>query len=121
MRSIANEEQAIASEGNAQTGEGDESADVMAEQSRTLRNSLISLAVFFVLVAALLWGVPGLRSAAKRIAHASPDWVAAAVGLEVLSCVGYVVLFGLVFGALGRRLTSRLSLSELAVNSVVSV
>ena len=41
--------------------------------------------------------------------------------LEVLSCVGYVVLFGLVFGRLGRRLTSRLSLSELAVNSVVSV
>jgi uncharacterized membrane protein YbhN (UPF0104 family) len=32
-----------------------------------------------------------------------------------------VVLFGLVFGMLGRRLYSRLSLSELAVNSVVSV
>jgi uncharacterized membrane protein YbhN (UPF0104 family) len=31
------------------------------------------------------------------------------------------VLFGLVFGMLGRRLSSRLSLSELAVNSVVSV
>ena len=39
----------------------------------------------------------------------------------MLSCAGYVVLFGLVFGMLGRRLTSRLSLSELAVNSVVSV
>ena len=32
-----------------------------------------------------------------------------------------MVLFGLVFGMLERRLTSRLSLSELAVNSVVSV
>ncbi len=31
------------------------------------------------------------------------------------------MLFGLVFGMLGRRLISRLSLSELAVNSVVSV
>ena len=40
--------------------------------------------------------------------------------LEVLSCVSYVVLFGLVFGRLGRRLSSRLSLAELAVNSVVS-
>ena len=39
----------------------------------------------------------------------------------MLSCAGYAVLFGLVFGMLGRRLTSRLSLSELAVNSVVSV
>src|SRR5207249_3783972 len=42
-------------------------------------------------------------------------------GLELLSCVGYVVLFQLVFGKLGGRLTSRLSLAELAVNSVVSV
>ena len=41
--------------------------------------------------------------------------------LEVLSCLGYVVLFELVFGRLGRSLSSRLSLAELAVNSVVSV
>ncbi len=47
--------------------------------------------------------------------------MAAAIGLELLSCAGYVVLFGLVFGMLGKRLISRLSLSELAVNSVVSV
>jgi uncharacterized membrane protein YbhN (UPF0104 family) len=47
--------------------------------------------------------------------------VVAGIGLELLSCAGYVVLFGLVFGMLGRRLISRLSLSELAVNSVVSV
>ena len=100
---------------------GDESAGVMAVQSRTLRNSIISLAIFFALVAALLLGVPGLRSAASRITHAAPGWVGAAAVLEALSCVGYVVLFGLVFGMLSRRLVSRLSLSELAVNSVVSV
>ncbi len=39
----------------------------------------------------------------------------------MLSCLGYVVLFELVFGRLGRSLSSRLSLAELAVNSVVSV
>lgn len=39
----------------------------------------------------------------------------------MLSCLGYVVLFALVFGRLGRSLSSRLSLAELAVNSVVSV
>jgi uncharacterized membrane protein YbhN (UPF0104 family) len=65
--------------------------------------------------------VPGLRSAAERITDANPAWVVAGIGLELLSCAGYVVLFGLVFGMLGRRLTSRLSLSELAINSVVSV
>ena len=96
-------------------------ATVMSAQSRTLRNSIVVLAIFFALVAALLLAVPGLRAAANRISDARPGWVAAGVGFELLSCAGYVVLFGLVFGMLGRRLTSRLSLSELAVNSVVSV
>jgi uncharacterized membrane protein YbhN (UPF0104 family) len=99
----------------------DEGGNPMAAQSRTLRNSIIGLAVFFALVVALLLAVPGLRSAAERISDANLAWVAAGIVLEILSCVGYVVLFGLVFGGLGARLTSRLSLAELAVNSVVSV
>jgi uncharacterized membrane protein YbhN (UPF0104 family) len=97
------------------------SAGVLAAQSRTLRNSIVSLAVFFAIVVALLLGVPGLRAAAERISDANVAWILAAVALEVLSCIGYVVLFDLVFGRLGRSLSSRLSLSELAVNSVVSV
>ena len=96
-------------------------AGALAAQSRTLRNSIISLAVFFAIVVGLLLGVPGLRSAGERISDANLFWVAAAIALELLSCVGYVVLFDLVFGRLGRSLSSRLSLSELAVNSVVSV
>ncbi len=55
-----------------------ESADVLAAQSRTLRNSIISLAIFFALVVALLIGVPGLDAAADRIAHANIPWVARA-------------------------------------------
>ncbi|MCW3025426.1 MAG: flippase-like protein [Solirubrobacterales bacterium] len=93
----------------------------MADQSRTLRNSIISLAVFFILLAGLLTGVPGLRSAAERITDADPAWIAAGVVMELLSCLGYVVLFELVFGMLSRRTATRLSLSELAMNSVVSV
>jgi uncharacterized membrane protein YbhN (UPF0104 family) len=99
----------------------DNAADAMATQSRTLRNSLVSLAVFFVLVAGLLLGVPGLRSAGERITDANPAWIAVGVVMELLSCLGYVVLFGLVFARLGKRLSSRLSLAELAMNSVVSV
>jgi uncharacterized membrane protein YbhN (UPF0104 family) len=89
--------------------------------SRTLRNSIISLTVFFALVVAMLMAVPGLESAGDTIVKASPSWVVLGVGLELLSCLGYVVLFDLVFGRIGRGLSSRLSLSELAVNSVVSV
>jgi uncharacterized membrane protein YbhN (UPF0104 family) len=93
----------------------------MASHSRTLRNSVISLAIFFALLLALLFAVPGLRSAADLLTDANLAWVVGGIGLELLSCAGYVVLFGLVFGMLSRRLISRLSLSELAVNSVVSV
>lgn len=93
----------------------------MEVTSRTLRNSIVSLTVFFALLVALLLAVPGLESAADRIVKANPSWVACGLALEVLSCLGYVVLFDLVFGRLGRGLSSRLSLSELAVNSVVSV
>jgi uncharacterized membrane protein YbhN (UPF0104 family) len=93
----------------------------MAVQSRALRNSLISLAIFFGLVAALLLAVPGLRSAAYRISDADEGLVVLAVFLEMLSCAGYVLLFQLVFADLGGRLTTRLSLAELAANSVVSL
>jgi uncharacterized membrane protein YbhN (UPF0104 family) len=96
-------------------------AEVIKAQSRTLRTSIASLAIFFGIEAALLLAVPDLRSALEALSHANPSLIGAAVVLELLSCVGYAVLFGLVFGMLDRRLTSRLSLSELAVNSVVSV
>jgi uncharacterized membrane protein YbhN (UPF0104 family) len=99
----------------------EQAADAMAAQSRTLRNSVISLAIFFAIVAALFLSVPGLRSAGELITDAGLAWIGGGILLEVLSCLGYVVLFALVFGGLSRRLISRLSLSELAVNSVVSV
>jgi uncharacterized membrane protein YbhN (UPF0104 family) len=99
----------------AQLDQGD-----LAGESRRLRNGLISLAVFFALVVALLLAVPGLRAAGERITDADLPWVAAAVGFELLSCAGYVVLFELVF-EMARGFSRRLSLSELAVNSVVSV
>jgi uncharacterized membrane protein YbhN (UPF0104 family) len=92
----------------------------MSAQSRRLRNGLISLAVFFVLVVAMLLAVPGLHSAGERITDAKLGWVGAGVGFELLSCAGYVVLFELVF-KMERGFSRRLALSELGVNSVVSI
>jgi uncharacterized membrane protein YbhN (UPF0104 family) len=116
MLRIAREGINVEQDSKAPSGSG-----VLEAQSRRLRNSIISLAVFFAIVVALLLGVPGLQSAGDRISDANGYWIAGAVALEVLSCLAYVVLFDLVFGRLGRSLSSRLSLSELAVNSVVSV
>ncbi len=77
--------------------------------------------MFFAIIAGLLLGVPGLREAGRKIAHAKLAWVLGGVCFEILSCASFVVLFGLIFRRLGRSLSSRLSLAELAVNSVVSV
>ena len=100
---------------------GDGSANVMAAHSRALRNSIISLVVFFALIVALLLAVPGLRAAADHISDANLLWILAGIGLELVSCAGYVVVFELVFGMLERSLAWRLALSELAVNSAVSL
>jgi uncharacterized membrane protein YbhN (UPF0104 family) len=110
-----------AEQGTHGGAEGNDGEDVLASQSRTLRNSLISLVVFFAIVVLLLLAVPGLQTAAHRLSDAAPGWVFAGIVFELLSCVGYMLLFDLVFGRIGRRLVTRLSLSELAVNSVVSV
>jgi uncharacterized membrane protein YbhN (UPF0104 family) len=104
-----------------QADRGDDGAGAIAAHSRTLRNSIVSLAIFFALIVALLLGVPGLRAAADHISDANTIWVLGGVALELISCAGYVVLFELVFGMLERPLASRLALSELAVNSAVSL
>jgi uncharacterized membrane protein YbhN (UPF0104 family) len=109
------------SDGDFAEGDAHTLAATLSSALRTLRNSVISLVVFFALVTGLLLAVPSLRSAAERISDANPFWIVVGIALEVLSCAGYVVLFEFVFGKLGRRFSSRLSLSELAVNSVVSV
>ncbi len=99
---------------------GNRRGENLSGESRRLRNGLISLAVFFGLVAALLLAVPGLRAAGEKITDANLPWVGAGIGFELLSCAGYVVVFELVF-EMARGFSRRLSLSELAVNSVVSI
>jgi uncharacterized membrane protein YbhN (UPF0104 family) len=99
----------------------DESRGEIEARSRSLRNGIISLAVFSALVAALVFAVPGLRAAGEWISDATIGWVLLGIALELLSCAGYVVLFDHVFDELAHRLSTRLSLAELATNSVVSV
>jgi uncharacterized protein (TIRG00374 family) len=118
---VKNQDGDSAGSQGSEAAAGTRATDELGAQSRRLRNSIITLAIFFAMVAALLLGVPGLRSAAELISDAKPGWVLAGIALEILSCAGYVILFGFIFGMLPRRVSSRLSLAELAVNSVVSV
>lgn len=91
------------------------------EHGPRLRNSFIALAFLAVLAIVLLTAVPGLRGVGDRIAEAQPGWIALAIVLELLSCVGYVLAFELVFYRVPRPLAARIAWSELAANTVLSV
>jgi len=91
------------------------------EAGRRLRNGLISLAVLVAIVVGLFLAVPGLHGVARTIERMRSGWVIAAVGLEVLSCLGYVLAFLQVFERAPVRFGARVALSELAFNAAVSV
>src|ERR1700752_5332125 len=84
-----------------------------ARATRNLRNGLISLVILIALVIGLLLAIPGLHGVAHEVTHMPAGYVAAAIGLEVLSCVGYVLVFLQVFDRAPIRLGARIALSEL--------
>lgn len=54
---------------------------------------MLQLAGLVVFVLAVVTLVPGLASVRTRLATASPAWLVVAAGLEVLSCLAYIVAF----------------------------
>jgi uncharacterized membrane protein YbhN (UPF0104 family) len=88
---------------------------------RTLRRGLISLVLLVVMVTALLLAVPGLHGVADDVSDMRLGWIAVAVVLEILSCLGYVLVFLQVFDRAPLRFGARVALSELAFGSAVSL
>jgi uncharacterized membrane protein YbhN (UPF0104 family) len=89
--------------------------------SRSLIRGLISVAILVALVTGLLLAVPGLHGVERQVARMPIGWVLAAIGFEVLSCLGYVVAFLQVFDRAPIRFGARVALSELAFGTAVSV
>ena len=88
--------------------------------SRSLRNGLIALALLLALALGLLLAIPGLHGVARAMAHMRASWVALAVGLEILSCLAYVLAFLQVFERAPIRFGARVALSELAFGAAVA-
>jgi uncharacterized protein (TIRG00374 family) len=74
----------------------------------------IALALFAAVVFTVDQFVPG---AGRRLAHARPAWLIAALGLELLALAAYAVLFDAVFARapyrLGARRSTQIALGEL--------
>jgi uncharacterized membrane protein YbhN (UPF0104 family) len=86
-----------------------------------LVKGLISLAILVAIVVGLLLAVPGLHGVAKAVRHMSVGWLLVAIGLEILSCLGYVLAFLQVFDRAPIRYGARVALSELAFGAAVSL
>jgi uncharacterized protein (TIRG00374 family) len=77
------------------------------------------LAVLVLAIVAIVTLLPGLEGLRARLSHARPGWLLAGVGLKLLSGLGYVAVFRMVFC---RRMTWRVSaqvgMSELGANAL---
>ena len=86
---------------------------------RRLRSRLLFGLGLVLLVIALVTLLPGLGSLRTLLSHAKPQWLALGVGLKVLSGLGYVAVFRMIFC---RRMTWRVSyqigMSELGANAL---
>jgi uncharacterized membrane protein YbhN (UPF0104 family) len=88
---------------------------------RVLRRLLVLAAVLAGAVA-LVSLLPGLDSVRDAFAGARWEWLVLAAGLEVLSCLSYVLVFRAVFcPRMPWRASYEIGAAELATNSVVSV
>jgi len=95
------------------------SPEVDAIGSRRLRRRLIELAVSAIAVTSLLLAVPALHTALSDIGRMRPGWLAAAVVLEVGSCVGFVVVFRAFFEGVPGRLARRVAWIELGSGALL--
>ncbi|MGZ4296716.1 MAG: lysylphosphatidylglycerol synthase transmembrane domain-containing protein [Solirubrobacteraceae bacterium] len=91
------------------------------DPGRSLWRGLISLVILVALVVSLLLAIPGLHGVADQVADMQAGWIVAAVVLEILSCLGYVVAFLQVFDRAPVRFGARVALSELAFGAAVSL
>ena len=86
---------------------------------RRLRRRLLFGVGLVLLVIAVVTLLPGLGSLRTLLSHAKPEWLAIGVALKVLSGVGYVAVFRMIFC---RRMTWRVSfqigMSELGANAL---
>ena len=87
-----------------------------------IRRRLLQFALVVVAVVVLVRVLPGLARLRSDLAHASPGWLAAGAGLELLSALSYVLVFRSVFcRRMSWRLSYQIGMSEQAANSVLSV
>ncbi len=94
---------------------------VPAELSRRkVRKQLLFLTGVVLVVVAVVTLLPGLEGLRARLSHANPVWLALGAGLKVLSGLGYVAIFRMVFcRRMSWRVSYQIGMSELGANALL--
>lgn len=90
-------------------------------QRRRLRSGLVSAGVLCILLGGVVLAIPGLGEVGHRVAHAHWGWVVVGAGLELASCVGYVLAFQGIFKEVPARFGALVATAEQAFGAVVPV
>src|SRR5580704_2862067 len=84
---------------------------------RRLRSRVLFAVGLVVAVVAAITLLPGLGSLRSRLGHAQPGWLVLGVALKLLSGVGYVVVFRMIFcRRMSWRVSFQIGMSELGAN-----
>jgi uncharacterized membrane protein YbhN (UPF0104 family) len=86
---------------------------------RRLRSRLLFALGLLAVVVALVALLPGLGTLRSRLTHAQPGWLVLGVGLKLLSGLGYVVVFRMIFcRRMSWRVSCQIGMSELGANAL---
>jgi uncharacterized protein (TIRG00374 family) len=87
---------------------------------RKVRKQLLFLSGVVVVVVAVVTLLPGLDGLRTRLSHADPAWLALGAGLKVLSGLGYVAIFRMVFcRRMSWRVSYQIGMSEMGANALL--
>ncbi|HEV3069988.1 MAG TPA: lysylphosphatidylglycerol synthase transmembrane domain-containing protein [Solirubrobacteraceae bacterium] len=87
---------------------------------RKVRKQLLSLTGVILLVVVVVTLLPGLEGLRTRLSHADPVWLGLGAGLKVLSGLGYVAIFRVVFcRRMSWRVSYQIGMSELGANALL--
>ena len=86
---------------------------------RSLRRRLLTAMVLAVCVITVVLAVPDLRPVAGEIANMNPALVAAALGLELASCLSFVIIFRLFFKPVPTTIAREMAWSQMGSGALL--
>jgi uncharacterized membrane protein YbhN (UPF0104 family) len=96
----------------------DNLGEVRRDERRALRR-LAGVLIAAVAMVSVVVEVPALHDVAATITHIKPAWVAAALALELASCVSFVVIFRLFFDTLPAAVARELAWTEMGSGALL--